>query len=136
IALQFHGGYYRVELNHKGKRLRFYSHRLVAKTFINNIDNKPEVNHIDGDKLNNHVSNLEWCTGEENMRHAIDNGLRKGVKTKDVIEIYKDCWINQMPTHKVMKKYNVSKHCVHSIKYKKSYKSILSKVKVTINIVV
>ncbi|PGS68499.1 hypothetical protein COC69_26795 [Bacillus cereus] len=70
------------------------------------------------------------------MRHAIDNGLRKGIKTKDVIEIYKDCWIHQMPTYKVMKKYNVSRNAVQSIKYKKSYKNILSKVKVTIKIAV
>lgn len=52
-------------------------HRLVALSFIKNIDNKAEVNHKDGDKLNNHYSNLEWTTSKENMNHAITTGLYK-----------------------------------------------------------
>lgn len=50
-------------------------HRLVAKTFIENPKNKPEVNHIDGDRLNNLATNLEWCTKQENMDHAVKEGL-------------------------------------------------------------
>jgi len=55
-------------------------HRLVAETFIDNPDNKRCVNHIDLNKLNNNVNNLEWVTNQENMRHAFDNGVfnRKG----------------------------------------------------------
>lgn len=48
---------------------------MVAEAFIDNIDNKPEVNHIDGNRLNNKAYNLEWVTRQENMEHAIETGL-------------------------------------------------------------
>ena len=70
-------GYYSVSLSiKKGKQKRFLIHRLVAKHFINNLQNKPQVNHIDGDKSNNHTDNLEWVTAKENVRHAYEIGLR------------------------------------------------------------
>jgi hypothetical protein len=53
----------------------FTIHRLIAETFIPNIDNKPEVNHKDGNKLNNHIDNLEWSTHKENCEHRELTGL-------------------------------------------------------------
>lgn len=64
-------GYKSVGLYIGGKQKRFRVHRLVAIMFIPNPDNKPYVNHIDGDKSNNHANNLEWCTQKENVHHAI-----------------------------------------------------------------
>lgn len=60
-----------------GKRNGIYVkiHRLVAKAFLKNPDVYPEVNHIDGNKLNNHPSNLIWCNRSQNIRHAIQTGL-------------------------------------------------------------
>jgi NUMOD4 motif/HNH endonuclease len=55
-------------------------HRLVGKTFIPNPENKPQINHIDGNKKNNNVTNLEWVTQSENIRHAFDNGMIKRYK--------------------------------------------------------
>jgi hypothetical protein len=68
-------GYLRVYLSIGSKKHTKRIHRLIALTFVENPDKKETVNHIDCNKLNNHVSNLEWMTNQENMRHAFDNGM-------------------------------------------------------------
>jgi hypothetical protein len=65
-------GYLRVSIS---GRLEFV-HRLVANQYVPNPENKPQVNHKDGNKLNNHYTNLEWVTNLENRRHACENGLQ------------------------------------------------------------
>lgn len=65
----------RVSLWKDGKERTHLVHRLVAEAFIPRVEGKDYINHIDGDRLNNHVSNLEWCTHEENNNHAFDNDL-------------------------------------------------------------
>ncbi|MEI3530091.1 MAG: NUMOD4 domain-containing protein [Bacilli bacterium] len=78
--------YFRTRLSKNGKVSDFLVHRLVAQTFIPNPENKPQVNHKDGNKLNNCVDNLEWATGSENIQHAYDTGLAKvTIETKKKI---------------------------------------------------
>ena len=67
--------YNRVNLSINGKQVRMYVHRLVAEVYLDNPENKKQVNHIDGNRYNNNVDNLEWCTRKENMEHAKKNGL-------------------------------------------------------------
>ena len=71
-------GYRKVMLYDKGRIKNAFVHRLVAKAYIDNPENKAQINHIDGNKTNNHKNNLEWCTNSENTQHAYNNGLMVG----------------------------------------------------------
>ena len=70
------GGYYTVSLWKQGRGKTYRIHRLLAQSFIPNPECKGDVNHIDGVKSNNDLSNLEWNTRQENLAHAFDTGLR------------------------------------------------------------
>lgn len=74
-------GYLRIELGKNGIAIAYSIHRLVATAFIPNPENKTQVNHIDGNKKNNHVENLEWATAKENVRHSLDVLGTKGSNT-------------------------------------------------------
>lgn len=67
-------------IKHKGKVYRV--HRLVSECFLQNPDNLPQVNHKDGNKLNNHVSNLEWVSQSDNIKHDLRRRENKPIKVK------------------------------------------------------
>lgn len=72
------GGYLRVNLYKiDGQISKRYVHRLVAESFISNPLNLPVINHLDGNKKNNHISNLEWCTQKKNIDHSWEYALQK-----------------------------------------------------------
>ena len=75
-----------VELFINGKQKRMRVHRMVALTFIDNPDNKPYVNHINGNRSDNNVENLEWVTPSENTQHAVNTGLFKSGRSRAVIQ--------------------------------------------------
>jgi len=86
--------YIQADLFKNGVKKTHRVHRLVWATYIENKDNLPVINHIDWDKMNNHVSNLEWCTTLENARKAWAMGLYgKKEKTQKQIDWYKSAWI-------------------------------------------
>ena len=90
-------GYSHVTLCDNGQQYQTSIHRLVAQEFIANPDNKPMVNHIDGDKSNNHVGNLEWCTPSENMQHAYRTGLQKPIASQIRSSLAKSAEVRRKP---------------------------------------
>lgn len=95
-------GYFGVQISQNGKVKRFMIHRLVGECFLDNPDNLPEINHKDGNKLNNEYSNLEWVTKSQNKKHAYLLGLmevKKGMKSSRAK--LKDCDIKYIRSHYV-----------------------------------
>lgn len=105
-------------------------HRLVAQAFIPNPDNKPQVNHIDGNKLNNNYSNLEWCTSKENVKHSYDIGIRKTgekhhcakLKENDILEIRTNK--NNLTQKELGLIYGVTHFLINRIVTKKEWKHV------------
>jgi hypothetical protein len=112
------------------KTKQFSCHRLVADLFIPNPDNKPQVNHIDSNKKNNHVDNLEWMTASENVKHAIKNGRKKGNTINKKVKIIDEDNITFFDSiTDAANHYEVPKECL-SLAMKKDnnvYKSNLQK---------
>lgn len=109
-------------------------HRLVAQTFLSNIENKPQVNHIDGNKTNNKLYNLEWVTGSENQKHAIKLGLKPSVKeennpnthlTNEEVSNIKELYNNGKSIANLSVTFKINIEIIRSIVYGNSWKNIL-----------
>lgn len=129
--------YYRTSLiNDEKQRKSYLVHRLVATMFIQNIKNKPEIDHINCNKIDNRVENLEWVTRKENHYRSVKNGLqknsintlRKNVQSTmllslddadNIRNIYKEIKIKQIELAKL---YNVNEQLINRIIKNKSYK--------------
>lgn len=115
---------YTIKKKKKTKKI----HRLVAIAFLPNKENKKQVNHIDGNKQNNVVSNLEWITPKNNIAHVHSNGLyRKAsrrLKKEDIIEIRKKAK-SGVSRQEISKEYGISLRHVSNIKNDKVWKGII-----------
>lgn len=130
-------GYYRVRLFQDGKKYSKFVHRLVAKKYIPNPENKPEVNHIDSDRLNNKASNLEWVTASENSKHAFEHGGREPMRgtlhisskltEEDVLEM-REIYANTKTSYAELgKKFGVSSATCGRVIIGKSYANVRSR---------
>ena len=133
-------GYYRVGLNLDGKNKMHLLHRLVAQLFIPNPENKPYVNHIDGNKLNCRADNLEWCTRSENEIHAWRIGLKTvspnhpaGEKhgmhklSADDVAYIRSCHVPYDATYgsiPLAKKFNVRPQTITDIAHYRTWKAV------------
>jgi hypothetical protein len=123
-------GYLRVSLSKKSKKTTFKVHRLVAKHFISNPHNKPQVNHKNGIKTDNNVENLEWATAHENNKHAYNTGLNskppvvKKLNEQQVLEIRAKFKKKIVTREMLGKEYNVTANCIKDVILRKSWKHI------------
>lgn len=127
-----------ISLGSRENTKTFRVHRVVAETFIPNPENKPQVNHITGDKTRNEVWNLEWCTEKENTAHAIKTGLVDFSKTsgtnnylskltKDDIIWIKEHYIpkdSEYGCRAIAKKFNVAHSTISRLLNYHSYKDV------------
>lgn len=109
-------GYRAIDMWVNGKRFKYNLHRVIAETYVPNPDNKPCVNHIDGNKLNNHYTNLEWVSWKENMNHKlyilnIDIGEKhpNSKLPNKIVSYIKKCKIKNVipPYERISKSYGV-----------------------------
>lgn len=118
-------GYCQINLSADGIVKTFRIHRLVAMAFIPNPEDKPVVNHKDGNKQNNHVDNLEWATERENLFHALESGYFPHKHLGDSLA-HAVCKMLELghPMRTISNNLNVSYDIVKNIKYGETYTSI------------
>jgi|ERR1035437_1687176 hypothetical protein len=129
-----HEGYPIVPLNFNGKSVYKNVARLVAMNFLDNPENKPQVNHKNGVKTDNNIKNLEWCTGSENMKHAFKMGLiviNKGEEsnfsklTEHEVKLIRSYYNENAYSYKEMARiFRVSKGCINHIVNRRNWKHI------------
>ena len=127
-------GYLTVRLSKSGKETYYYIHNLVDMLFIPNPENKPEVNHIDGCKLNNYYENLERVTESENVQHAIKSGLLKiGTEcksskfTEEQVKEIRRIYIKgdlEFGGCALARRFNVTQETIRKLVNYKSYKNV------------
>ena len=130
-------GYANVSLTKNKTKKNFHVHVLVAGAFLPNPEGKREVNHIDGDKTNNRVENLEWVTGSENTRHAIQNGqlkIKKGSQchfaklTDEQVRYIRAHYVarhREFGANALAKKFNVSPITIYDVISRRTFKDII-----------
>ena len=125
-------GYLIVSLKINGKKKIFRTHRLIATSFIPNRKNKQQVNHIDSNRTNNKVSNLEWCTPKENTNHGLrygnmlsgeDSPMSK-LSKKTVLEIRSKYKPWKYGVTKLMEEYGLSRNTLNHIVYRRRWRFI------------
>jgi hypothetical protein len=133
-------GYIRCTLSKSGKTRRYLVHRIIAMTFIPNPQSLPQINHIDEDKHNNRIENLEWCTanynlsfnggrkkraltktGKPNLLGSGENHYASKLKNGQVVDIYRD----QRNYKEISAHYNISITTVYDIKKKRRWTNLL-----------
>ena len=129
-------GYYSVVFTKNRKKKNHRVHQLVARAFIPNPENKEMINHIDCNRLNNRVDNLEWCTNSENQLHAIAHGLKTdiGVNHKrsrlneEEVKFIREHYRFRSPvynTRTLAEMFNVSRTVISTLVLGKTYKSVV-----------
>lgn len=126
-------GYAIVTVGKKGNRRSMCMHRLVARLFVENKDDKPEVNHVDFDRMNCRADNLEWCTHKENIEYSTSHNRNASMpgeknpnaklKETEVREI-RNMLDNDITVYAIAKKYNVGWQTVNHIKQGTTWNSI------------
>jgi len=126
------GGYNVAYLYIESKRYDLLVHRIVGNAFVENPENKPQINHIDGDKQNNCANNLQWVTQSENIKHAYDTKLMhrtheniwNSLLNEDQVKEIRIMLLNKTKQRLIAKKFNVGETIISRIKLGKSYKGV------------
>jgi hypothetical protein len=122
-------GYVHVILYKNGRGKTNRIHRLLSEAYIENVNNYPMVNHINGIKTDNRIENLEWCTSSQNNKHAYRIGLKSGTGEKNPASKLTEAQILEIRNSSLSKKelavlYNVGYHTIYDIIKRKNWKHI------------